>query len=72
MECYRVAKRIFALGHRWRRLFMGRVRFGAAVSALDIWAPDISAPGPFDPRSFFLDSIFCSYVVSVCSSLRSG
>ena len=40
--------------------------FGAAVSA-----PDISAPGPFGARTFFFDSFFCSYVVSVCRSLRS-
>ena len=41
------------------------------VSALDNSAPDISAPGLFGGRTFFLDSLFCSYVVSVCSSLRS-
>ena len=40
-------------GHKW-----GRVRFGAAVSALDISAPDISAPGLFGARTFFLDSLF--------------
>ena len=46
-------------------------RFGAAVSALDNSAPDISAPGLFGARTFFLESLFCSYVVPVCSSLRS-
>ena len=57
-------------------IFMGRVRFGAADSAPPFrrWAfrrrtfrcRDYSAP-----ELFFLDSLFCSYVVSVCSSLRS-
>ena len=41
------------------------------VSALDISAPEIWAPGLFGARTFFLDSLFCRYVVSVCSSLRS-
>ena len=47
-------------------IIKGRVRFGAADSALDISAPDISAP-----ELFFIDSFFSSYVISVCSSLRS-
>ena len=55
---------------QWQEV-TGRVRFGAAVSALDISSPDISAPGLFGARTFFLDSFFCSYVVSVCNSLRS-
>ena len=46
--------------------YRGRVRFGAAVSALDI-----SAPGLSGARTFFLDSFLCSYVVSLCSWLRS-
>ena len=33
--------------------FKGRVRFGAAVSALDNSAPDISAAGPFGARTSF-------------------
>ena len=41
------------------------------VSALDISAPDISATGLSGASTFFLDSFFCSYAVSVCSSLRS-
>ena len=45
-----------------------RCQFGAAVSALEILAPDISVPGLSGARTFFLDSFFCSYVVSVCSS----
>ena len=55
---------------------LGRVRFGAADSAPSFrrWTirrrifrrRDYSAP-----ELFFLDSLFCSYVVSVCSSLRS-
>ena len=36
----------------------GRVRFGAAVSVLDISAPDISAPGPFGARTFFSRFVF--------------
>ena len=40
--------------------FWGRVRFGTAVLALDI-----SAPGLFGARTFFLDLLFCTYVVSV-------
>ena len=43
-----------------------RCRFSAADSAADI-----SAPGLSGARTFFLDLLFCSYVVSVCSSLRS-
>ena len=49
-------------------ILLSRVRFGAAVWALDIWAPDIWAPGLSGTRIFFLDSFVCSYVVSVCSS----
>ena len=59
-------------GMRSHELYIvGRVCFGAADLALDISAPDISAPGLFGARIFILDSLFCSYVVSVCSSLRS-
>ena len=38
--------------------FRGRVRFGAAVSALDISAPDISASGPFGTTTFFFSFVF--------------
>ena len=57
---------------KYRAFQTGRVRFGAAVSALDISAPDISAPGLSGTRTFIFGLVFfCSYVVSVCSSLRS-
>ena len=46
---------------------LGRVRFGAAA----ISAPDTLATGLSGTRTFFLDSFFYSYVVTVCSSLRS-
>ena len=35
--------------------FQGRARFGAAVWALDISAPDIRAPGLSGARTFFSD-----------------
>ena len=44
----------------------GRVRFGAG----HFGAGHFDA-GLFGARTFFLDSLFCSFVVSVCSSLRS-
>ena len=79
-----VALKNFELYHWWvsgpykstAYRIRGRVRFGAADSALPFrrWTirrrtfkrQDYSAP-----ELFFLDSLFCSYVVSVCSSLRS-
>ena len=54
----------------------GRVRFGAADSVPPIRRRCFGA-GHFGAGTigrqnlFFLDSFFCSYVVSVCSSIRS-
>ena len=42
----------------FRIIFLGRVRFGAADSALDISAPDNSAPGLSGAKTFFFDSLF--------------
>ena len=56
----------------FRRRRLGAGHFGAAAWALGISAPDIWAPGLSGARIFFLISFFCSYVLSVCSSLRSG
>ena len=47
---------------------MSRVRLGAAIWALDIWAPELGA----ELLPVFLASFFCSYVVSVCSSGHLG
>ena len=42
------------------RVFWGRVRFGAAVLALNISAPDIWVPGLSGTRTFFLRFFFQS------------
>ena len=48
---------------KWGSGMFRRRRFGAGHFAPDIWAPGLSGA-----ELFFLDSFFCSYVVSVCSS----
>ena len=48
------------VGYVWVPSF-GRRRLGTAVWALDIWAPNILAPGLSCTRFFFLASFFCSY-----------
>ena len=48
----------------------GQVRFGATDSALDISSPDISVPGLSGARTFFFDSLFYSYVVSLSTAFK--